>query len=88
MAGTNPTNGLSAFRIRSASRLGNDVLLSWTTAPGRTNIVQTQTPLDPGGFADISGPIVLYGPGDGATNFLHLGGALGPERYYRIRIPQ
>jgi len=88
MAGTNPTNGLSAFRIRSASRLGNDVLLSWTTAPGRTNIVQTKTLLDPGGFADISGPIVLYGSGDGATNFLHLGGALGPERYYRIRIPQ
>jgi rhamnogalacturonan endolyase len=85
-AGTSPTNGLSVFRIVSAAKQGNDILLRWTTARGRTNVVQTATQLEPSTFSNLSGPIFLSGAGDGTNNYLHQGGGASAARYYRIRI--
>ncbi len=87
-SGTNPTNSASALRIVSTARQGNDVVLTWLTAGGRTNIVQAVTA---GGystnFADLSGPIIIAGSGDVTTNFTDTGGATnGPCRYYRVRL--
>jgi hypothetical protein len=91
LAGTNPTNSLSGLRIISAIKQGSDVVITWTTAGGRTNAVQA-TAGGVGGnystnFADISGPVIIPGSGDVTTNFVESGGTTNnPARYYRIRL--
>ncbi len=45
LAGINPTNSASAFRITSVVQQGSDVLVTWTTAGGYTNVVQVNTGL-------------------------------------------
>jgi PKD repeat protein len=91
LLGLNPTNPASLFQIISAASQGSDMLITWTAGGGRTNAVQ-MSPGDVTGcytnsFSDISGPIVLTGSGDVATNYLDSGGATnGPFRYYRIRL--
>ncbi len=87
LAGTNPTNSLSALRIVSVAAQGNDVLIAWQTAGGKTNRVQASG----GGefntnFADISPAILVVGSGDVTTNWTDNGGATNvPARYYRVR---
>jgi pectate lyase len=87
LAGTNPTNPLSALRLTSVARQGNDVILAWRTAGGRTNRVQAALILLPAGFVDLSDPIVISGSGDAVTNYLHEGGASSlPGLFYRVRV--
>jgi hypothetical protein len=87
-AGTNPTNAASAFRLLSASKTNNDLRLSWTTVGGHSYVAQIATNLiSPAtNFADISPVIATLGNGEGATNYLHLGGATNRTRYYRVRL--
>ncbi len=93
LAGTDPTNSASAFRILSLSAEGNDVRVIWATAGGRTNAVQA-TAGDADGsyttnFTDITIPphIITTGSGDTTTNCLDIGGATNaPSRYYRVRL--
>jgi autotransporter-associated beta strand protein len=91
LAGTNPTNSLSALRIIAVAGQTDDVTVTWTTAGGKTNAVQA-TAGGPGGdytndYTDISGLIILPGIGDATTNYLDVGGATNiPSRYYRIRL--
>jgi hypothetical protein len=91
LAGLNPTNPASALRIISAVQQGNDVLITWTTAGPRTNMVQATSGDTNGGysnsFADIGNPIIIPVVGDTTTNYTDAGGATnGPSRYYRIRL--
>ncbi len=91
LAGINPTNPASAFRITSATQQGSDVVVTWTTAGGYTNVVQVNTGLPDGSystnFQDLSGLVIISGSGDAATNYLDAGGATNvPARYYRIRL--
>jgi pectate lyase len=91
LAGLNPTNPASTFRIISAERQGSDVAITWTTAGAHTNAVQATTGDGNGGyttnFADISGPVIITGNGDAATNYTDAGGATNsPSRYYRVRL--
>ena len=51
LAGINPTNPASAFRITSAIQQGSDVLLTWTTAGSYTNVVQVNTGLPDGSYS-------------------------------------
>jgi hypothetical protein len=91
LAGTNPTNGLSALRIASVLSQSANVVITWTTAGGHTNSVQA-TAGDAGGgyttnFVDISDPITVLGSGDVTTNYTDTGGATNsPARYYRVRL--
>ena len=91
LLGLNPTNPASVFRILSVVPQSNDVVITWKTGGGSTNVVQA-TDGDVGGnyatnFADISGPIAIPGSGDATTNYLDSGGLTnGPDRYYRIRL--
>jgi hypothetical protein len=39
LAGTDPTNSASAFRILGVAATNDDVLVTWATAGGRTNVV-------------------------------------------------
>ncbi len=91
LAGTNPTNSASGLRITSVATLGADVLVTWATAGGETNLVQAAAGLPDGSystnFADLSPLIILSGSGDTVTNYLDSGGATNtPSRYYRIRL--
>jgi hypothetical protein len=91
LAGTNPTNSSSGLRITSVTAQGSNVLVTWTTAGGYTNIVQATAGVPDGSystnFQDLSGLIIIPGSGDAVTNYLDSGGATNiPARYYRIRL--
>ena len=92
LAGINPTNNLSALRIVSVVPQSNDVVITWTTAGGRTNAVQATSGDGNSGystnFVDINkAPIILPGSGDATTNCVDVGGATNaPSRYYRVRL--
>jgi pectate lyase len=91
LAGINPTNPASAFRIISAVQQGSDILITWTTAGAHTNAVQAATGDGNGGYAtnftDISDPIIISGSGDVTTNYVDGGGLTNnPSRYYRVRL--
>jgi hypothetical protein len=91
LAGTNPTNSLSALRIISIVPQSNDVNITWATAGGRTNAVQATAGGAEGGydtnFTALSGLIIISGSGDATTNYLDVNGATNiPSRYYRIRL--
>jgi pectate lyase len=91
LAGSDPTNSVSALRIISALPQNNDVVITWQTAGGRTNAVQATMGDGNGGystnFTDISGLVVLPGSGELTTNYLDAGGATSvPSRFYRVRL--
>ena len=70
---------------------GRDVLLTWQSLAGATNVVQV-TPGAPGGsysnnFVNLSSNIVTAVTGPTTTNYLDSSGATNaPSRYYRIHI--
>jgi hypothetical protein len=93
LSGTNPTNSLSALRIVSTARLTTDVVITWTTAGGRTNAVQAAAGGANGSyttnnFTDLSSSAtIIPGSGDATTNYVDVGGATNsPSRFYRIRL--
>jgi uncharacterized repeat protein (TIGR01451 family) len=88
IAETNPTNNASAFRIVSLVQTGNDMLVTWTTAGGHSNVVQAAPDLG-GSYFNVSPPINIPGTGDVTTNYLDVGGATNmPARFYRVALVQ
>lgn len=83
-AGTDPTNALSQLRIRALTLDGTNVLISWQTAGGRTNVVQTAPSLSDA-FTDASPPLVIPGSGDTLANHFDPAGANASARFYRVR---
>ena len=98
LLGLNPTNPASVFQINSLATQGSnsaDVLITWTTVGGITNVVQaTGGVIDGSGsyatnFIDLSPFIIIQGVGGQTTNYLDGSGATNsPARYYRIRFQQ
>ena len=76
----------NAFRIVSATRQSNDVLVSWLMAPGATNALQASNgSYTSNNFTDIF--IVTNNTMTGVlTNYLDLGAATNKSRYYRARL--
>jgi hypothetical protein len=81
-------------QITSISIQGSDVLITWTTTGGTTNVVQA-TPLNPGSpgyitnFVDISTPLFILGSGNTSTSYVDFGAAVNsPSMYYRVRLVQ
>jgi hypothetical protein len=73
-------------RVTSTDRQGDDILITWVTAPGKTNMVQATNSLG-SNFTDIAGPIVAVGNGDVTTNYIDAGAAAAhSERFYRLRL--
>lgn len=86
LAGTNPTNATSALRIISVAQPSNDMVITWTTAGGRTNAVQATADMNTI-FADITTDIVISGSGDVTTNYVDGGATTNTlARYYRVRL--
>jgi hypothetical protein len=92
LSGTNPTNSASVLRIISTVRQTTDVVITWTTAGGYTNVVQVTAGNGTGGYAtdnfvNLGSPIIIPGSGDAMTNYPDAGGATNVQsRYYRIRL--
>jgi PKD repeat protein len=91
LSGTDPTNSASFFHIIAVIPQSNDILVTWATAGGRTNVVQVNGGDVDGSyttnFIDLSPFIIIPGSGDAITNYLDSGGATNvPGRYYRVRL--
>jgi pectate lyase len=78
LAGTDPTNSASAFRILSIVPVSNSIVITWQSVAGKTNVVQANS-------ADITGPIVMTGT---QTNYTEPSGLTNASpRLYRVRLP-
>jgi PKD repeat protein len=93
LAGLNPTNSASVLRIISVIPQGNDIVITWTTAGGRTNVVQATAGDASGGYAtnflNLSGLLVIDGSGDTTANYIDVCGVTNsPARFYRVRLVQ
>lgn len=85
-AGTDPTNSASAFRIIGLTPEAADMRVTWTTAGGRTNIVQTATDLS-GAYTNVSPNMVIAGSVETSTNYVDTGGATNAApQFYRVRL--
>ena len=91
LSGTDPTNSASSFHIIAVTPQSADILVTWATAGGRTNVVQVNAGAVDGSyttnFIDLSPFIIIPGSGDAITNYLDSDGTTnGPGRYYRVRL--
>jgi PKD repeat protein len=94
LAGLNPTNPASLFRITSVVRdSSNNVHIVWSTAGSHTNAVQATAGGVDGSYntnyVDITAPphLIISGSGDTTTNYIDVGGGTNvPARYYRVRL--
>ncbi len=89
LAGTDPNDSASSLRITSITQIATNILVTWQTAPGRTNALQ-RTAGDASGsystnnFADIFTITNTVGT---ITNYLDVGAVTNfPSRYYRVRL--
>jgi len=83
---------LTQFRITSLLQQTNDMVLTWTTYGGTTNVVQA-TNGDAWGsysnnFTDLSPQIIITGTGLVTTNYPDTNGATNTCRYYRVSLLQ
>ena len=90
LAGTDPTNSASVFRITEIWPDDADMFLTWTAVGGKRYILQTATAFTgrlSDDFHDLNPAIVAPGTGETEVSVLHLGGATnGPSRFYRVRL--
>ncbi len=88
LAGTDPTNSASAFRITSVAPEGNDLHVTWMTGVGKTNALQFTTGDADGSFTnDFTDLFSVTNTIGSTTNYLDIGAFTNsPARYYRIRL--
>ncbi len=89
LAGTDPTDSASAFRITSIASTGNDVLVSWMAGLGTTNALQAAAGESDGGYGTNNFTDIFFVTNavNTLTNYLDVGGATNqPARYYRVRL--
>jgi PKD repeat protein len=83
LAGTDPTNSGSAFRVTKIAKEGNNLRVTWTTVTGQTNALQRSSTVA-GGYGDI---FIVTNTVGTTTNYLDIGAATNfPSRYYRVRL--
>ena len=89
LAGTDPLNANSAFRILSAAVANENVQVAWTTVGGHSYVLQVATNLTGSlttNFGDLGPVISVGGANEGTTNYLHVGGGTNRAGYYRVRL--
>jgi hypothetical protein len=87
LAGLDPTNSASVFRITSIQPSGNDIGITWSVVTGKTYLVQMTTNLPASGFTNLGTVTVPASPVITQTNYLDLGAVTnGPTRFYRIQL--
>ena len=88
LAGTDPTNSASAFRITGVINTGTDVFITWTMGGGKTNALQVTAGDASGGFTNTFADLFIVTNTVGSvTNYLDIGAATNaPSRFYRVRL--
>jgi hypothetical protein len=89
LAGTDPTNSASSFRIMSVTGTGSDLFVTWMTGVGKTNALQVTSGTGNGGYAtnNFADLFIVTNTVGITTNYLDVGGATNsPARYYRVRL--
>jgi alpha-glucosidase (family GH31 glycosyl hydrolase) len=84
LAGMNPLDPNSALRITNINIVGNDVNVTWTTAPNKTNQLQHATA--PGTntvWSNVGAAIPVAGSPVTQTDY---GAATNPPTFYRVRL--
>jgi PKD repeat protein len=89
-AAASTTALIMAPQITSIIRQGSDVVITWATFGGTTNVVQA-TPGDPGyntNFLDLlDSQTVVGGSGNTSTNYTDFGAVTNsPVKFYRVRL--
>ncbi len=90
LAGTDPTNSASAFRVLDIAAQDGDLLITWEAVGGKWYVVQTATNLAGGlsnSFYDLDPAIQAPGTNESALCAVYFGEATnGPVRFYRVRL--
>jgi alpha-amylase len=86
LAGTDPLNSSTAFRITNISIVGNDVQVTWTTEPNKTNQLQSSSAPSTNSTWNNVGSITL-GTGSPAIQ-TDYGAATNPPIFYRVLLLQ
>jgi hypothetical protein len=84
LAGTDPINPNSAFRITNISIIGNDVAVTWTTEPNKTNQLERSSILGTNASWFSVGPLTI-GTGSPASQ-TDFGAATNPPAFYRVLL--
>jgi DNA/RNA endonuclease G (NUC1) len=89
LAGTDPNDSASAFRISNISTEGDDLRITWMTGNGKTNALQSASGEDGYSTNTFTDLFIVTNTIDSTTNYLDLGAVTNaPARYYRVRLVQ
>ena len=83
LAGTDPTDPNSAFRITNISIVGVDIDVTWTTQPNKTNQLERSGAVDTNA-SWFSVGLLTIGTGSPVTQ-TDFGAATNPPTFYRVR---
>ena len=83
-----PVAAVAPFQISSIVQQGNDMLITWTTAGGETNVLQAANGTADGGFSNnFTDIFTVTNTVSTVTNYLDVGTGMNfPARYYRVRL--
>lgn len=83
-----PIGDAAPFEVTSIVQQGNDMLLTWTTVGGKTNVLQASNGAADGGYSSsFTDVFIATNTISTVTNFLDVGAATNfPARYYRVRL--
>jgi len=85
LAGTNPTNAASLFKVVGAARTASDIAVTWTAVGGHSYVVQRATNAA-GSFLDLSPVLSEAGTGESIKTYTDIGGATNNATFYRVRL--
>ncbi len=75
---------IGEFRLLGVNREGDNLRITWLTAGGRTDALQTAATVS-GIFSDLNPPVPIPGVGVVTTHQLEVGGATNLARFYRLK---
>ena len=83
-----PVGYIAPFQVSSIVQHGNDMLITWTTVGGKTNVLQAASGAGGGGFSNnFTDIFTVLNTINTVTNYLDAGAATNyPARYYRVRL--
>ncbi len=83
-----PVGSMASFQVTSIIRQGNDMLVTWTTVGGKTNVLQAANGTADGGYSNnFTDIFTVTNTISTVTNYLDVGAATNfPARYYRVRL--
>jgi hypothetical protein len=89
LAGTDPTNSASSFRITAVAQEDNNLRITWITGLGKTNILQRAISASGSLTNSFTNVFTVTNTVTSVTNYLDVGALTNwPARYYRVRLAQ